>query len=150
MGGGGGYSDGFRMDQGALAWMGFHFVTGQETLVDFGFADEISETQERRLLGEDEDQVTFAKCPQVGDLRQEDQLPIFRRLCQALERTTKSQSTATAERLFTVSARAGAGKSFLLNALLREAYVRGWGLVACASSGIAAGGKLVRDVGEDI
>lgn len=107
-----------------------------KSLKDFGFAIQIDQQQEARLLGEDSRSELFVDCAEPEELRPEDQKPMHDTLLEAFERNRKA---VPGDHLYNISAKAGAGKTFTINALLKSAWCAGLNVIACASSGIAAG-----------
>ena len=109
------------------------------TLSDFGFTETISDRLERALLGDEAAAETFRNCPTPDQLRPDDQAPTFDKIMAAVKASAERKPTqAGRSRLIRLTARAGAGKSFLINTILRAAYLRGYDVIAAASSGIAA------------
>lgn len=91
---------------------------------EFGF-EGFSESKEAQLLGKcEEDAAVFANCPTPDLLRPSDQWPLYDQICKSVEGSHSKKEPQS--RVFTVAAKAGSGKTFTLNCILRTAHQRGW------------------------
>jgi hypothetical protein len=107
------------------------------TLTDMGFpANEMSDEQERGLCTGDRDSLALERAPRREQLRAEDQRPLHD---DALGMLHDVAEHVREDRVTLWAARAGSGKTFLSNALIRSAKEAGLRLIVCATTGIAAG-----------
>jgi hypothetical protein len=107
------------------------------TLADMGFpASEMSDEQEHGLCDGDRDSLALERAPRREQLRTEDQQPLHD---DALGLLQDVAANLPGDRVTLWAARAGSGKTFLSNALIRSAKEAGLRLIVCATTGIAAG-----------